>query len=78
MSAGVPTTGRENAHMQRIAQIPGVGVLSATAAIATMDDPKSFKSGWEFCAWLGVVPRKTGQSIHQPNGHRGAMGSFEG
>jgi transposase len=51
---------RQDAHMQRIAQIPGVGVLSATAAIATMGDPTSFKSGREFCAWLGLVPKQTG------------------
>lgn len=50
----------QDARMQRIAQIPGVGVLSATAAIATMGDPASFKSGREFCAWLGLVPKQTG------------------
>lgn len=45
---------------QRIATIPGVGVLTATAAIATMGDAKAFKSGREFAAWLGLVPRHTG------------------
>jgi len=47
-------------QMQRIAQIPGVGVLSATAAIATMGQASAFKSGREFCAWLGLVPKQTG------------------
>jgi transposase len=47
-------------HMQRIAQIPGVGLLTATAAIATMGDAQAFKSGREFCAWLGLVPKQTG------------------
>ena len=47
-------------HMQRIAQIPGVGLLTATAAIATMGDARAFKSGREFCAWLGLVPKQTG------------------
>ena len=46
--------------MQRILQIPGVGLLTATAAIATMGEPGAFKSGREFCAWLGLVPRQTG------------------
>jgi transposase len=46
--------------MQRIAQIPGVGLLTATAAIATMGQASAFKSGREFCAWLGLVPRQTG------------------
>jgi len=45
---------------RRIAEIPGVGLLTATAAIATMGDPKAFKSGREFSAWLGLVPRQHG------------------
>ena len=47
-------------QMQRIAQIPGVGLLTATAAIATMGEARAFKSGREFCAWLGLVPKQTG------------------
>ncbi|MGI9133367.1 MAG: IS110 family transposase, partial [Rhodoferax sp.] len=46
--------------MQRVAQIPGVGLLTATAAIATMGEASAFKSGREFCAWLGLVPKQTG------------------
>ena len=46
--------------MQRVAQIPGVGLLTATAAIATMGQANAFKSGREFCAWLGLVPTQTG------------------
>lgn len=46
--------------MQRIAQIPGVGLLTATAAIATMGEARAFKSGREFCAWLGLVPKQRG------------------
>lgn len=51
---------RDNADMKRVAQIPGVGLLSATAAIATMGEASAFKSGREFCAWLGLVPRQMG------------------
>lgn len=43
-----------------IAEIPGVGLLTATAAVATMGDPRAFRSGREFAAWLGLVPRQTG------------------
>ena len=50
----------QDPHMQRIAKIPGVGLLTATAAIATMGDASAFKSGREFCAWLGLVPTQTG------------------
>src|SRR5437879_8387619 len=45
---------------QRIAAIPGVGLLTVTAAVATMGDAKSFRSGREFAAFLGLVPRQSG------------------
>ena len=51
---------RQTLASRRIAAIPGVGVLSATAAVATMGDPTAFRSGREFAAWLGLVPRHTG------------------
>jgi transposase len=50
----------EDKAARAIAEIPGVGLLSATAAVATMGDPASFKSGREFSAWLGLVPGQTG------------------
>ena len=49
---------RDNAASRRIAEIPGVGVLSATAAVAAMG--AAFKSGREFAAWMGLVPRHQG------------------
>ena len=51
---------RQDPKMARIAQIPGVGLLTATAAIATMGEASAFKSGREFCAWLGLVPKQNG------------------
>jgi transposase len=51
---------RDDSAAQRLAGIPGVGLLSATAAVATMGDAKAFKSGREFAAWLGLVPRQSG------------------
>lgn len=51
---------KEDQACQRIADIPGVGLLTATAAVATMGDARAFKSGREFGAWLGLVPRQTG------------------
>ena len=51
---------KEDKASRRIAEIPGVGLLTATAAVAAMGDPKSFKSGREFAAWLGLVPKHTG------------------
>jgi transposase len=43
---------------QRLATIPGIGPLAATAIAATVPDPTVFRSGREFAAWLGLVPRQ--------------------
>jgi transposase len=43
---------------QRLATIPGVGPLIATAIAATVPDAGAFRSGREFAAWLGLVPRQ--------------------
>lgn len=51
---------RTDRSAKAIAEIPGVGLLTATAAVAAMGDAKAFKSGREFAAWLGLVPRQTG------------------
>lgn len=51
---------KHNEDCQRIAKIPGVGPLSATALIASMGDAAVFKSSREFAAWIGMVPRQTG------------------
>lgn len=51
---------KQDRQMQRALTVPGVGPLSATAAVATMGDARQFKSGREFCAWLGLVPRQQG------------------
>lgn len=51
---------KQDTASTRIIEIPGVGLLTATAAVATMGDAKAFKSGREFAAWLGLVPRQSG------------------
>jgi transposase len=51
---------RRAEECQRIAAIPGVGLLTATAAVATMGDARSFHSGREFAAFIGLVPRHSG------------------
>ena len=40
--------------------IPGVGLLTATAAAATIGDAGAFRSAREFAAFLGLVPRQRG------------------
>lgn len=45
---------------KRLMEIPGVGPLIATAAVATMGEAAVFKSGREFVAYVGLVPKQTG------------------
>lgn len=51
---------RQDRAAKAIAEIPGVGVLTATAAVATMGDAKAFRSGREFAAYVGLIPGQTG------------------
>jgi transposase len=51
---------KEDRAVKAISEIPGVGLLSATAAVAMMGDAKAFTSGREFAAWAGLVPKQTG------------------
>jgi len=51
---------RADVDMKRVLAVPGVGTLTASAAIATMGQAKTFASGREFAAWLGLVPRQVG------------------
>jgi transposase len=49
---------RRDQASQRLATIPGVGVITATALAASVPDPSLFRSGREFAAFLGLVPRQ--------------------
>lgn len=49
---------RANPQSQRLATIPGVGLIVATALSATIGSAKQFKSGRQLAAWLGLVPKQ--------------------
>ncbi|MCY1353144.1 Transposase IS116/IS110/IS902 family protein [compost metagenome] len=51
---------RDRRDCQALAKIPGIGLMTATAAVAAIGEAKSFHSGRQFAAWLGLVPRQTG------------------
>jgi transposase len=51
---------RRELECQRVAGIPGVGRLTATAVVATIGDARTFRSAREFAAFLGLVPRQSG------------------
>jgi len=49
---------RSDEASKRLRSIPGIGIVGATAIAATAPDPKVFRSGRDFAAWIGIVPRE--------------------
>ena len=49
---------RNDPAARRLATIPGVGVLNATALVAAIGDGRTFNRGRDLSAWLGLVPRQ--------------------
>lgn len=58
---------REDERCRRIAEVSGVGPLTATALVAAVGNAKEFKSGRELAAYLGLVPG------HRASGGRAVM-----
>ena len=61
---------RSNQTSKRLNCIPGVGPLLATALVASVSDPKVFRSGRSFSAWIGLVPKQ------HSSGGRARLGSI--
>jgi transposase len=49
---------RSNEMSKRLDEIPGVGPALATALVASVADPKAFRSARDFSAWIGLVPKQ--------------------
>ncbi len=49
---------RASEDSRRLETIPGVGVITATALVATIGDASQFHSGRQLAAWLGLVPKQ--------------------
>jgi transposase len=49
---------RSSETSKRLDAIPGVGPALATALVASVADPKAFRSGRDFSAWIGLVPKQ--------------------
>ena len=66
----IMTWHRSNQTSKRLNCIPGVGPLLATALVASVGDPKTFRSGRNFSAWIGLVPKQ------HSSGGRDRLGSI--
>ena len=58
LEADIHAQHRASDASRRLETIPGIGVIGATAIAATVADASAFKSGREFAAWIGLVPRQ--------------------
>jgi hypothetical protein len=62
----------DNEASRRLATIPGVGPITASAIVATITDPFQFHSARHLAAWIGLVPRQ-----HSSGGKQRQRGDFQ-
>lgn len=59
----------DNAASKKLAGIPGIGPITASAMVASVGDAREFKNGRQMAAWLGLVPRQ-----HSSGGKQSLVG----
>jgi transposase len=65
---------KANETSQRLATIPGIGPITASAIAASVPDPTCFRSGRHFAAWLGLTPKDHSTGGKQHMGRISKMG----
>ncbi len=60
---------RENAASRKLAEIPGLGPITASAIVATVGDAREFRNDRQLAAWMGLVPRQ-----HSSGGKQNLLG----
>lgn len=75
LSREIEETHEQNETSQRLATIPGVGVLSATAIAATTPDVSNFDCARDYAAWLGLTPKPHSTGGKQKVGRISKMGN---
>lgn len=67
LASGLRTASEEQVETRRLCTVPGVGPVTAGAIMAFAPDLRTFASGRNFAAWLGLVPRQRstgGKTLH--------------
>lgn len=59
---------KDNDASRRLATIPGIGPITASAIVATITDPAQFQSARQLAAWIGLVPRQNSSGGKQRQG----------
>ena len=65
---------RQDETSRRLATIPGIGPITASAMAASAPDPSLFRSGRQFAAWLGLTPRANSSGGKDRQGGISKMG----
>ena len=58
IEAAILTWHKDNEVSRRLASVPGIGPITASAIVATVTDPTQFHSARQFAAWIGLVPKQ--------------------
>ncbi len=69
LEAKIKAWHRDSPASRKLAEMPGIGPLGATALVASIGDAKAFKIGRQLAAWLGLVPRQ-----HSTGGKQNLLG----
>ena len=60
---------------QRLQQVPGVGVITATALVGWVPHIHAFRRGRQFASWLGLTPRESSSGARRTLGHISKRGN---
>jgi transposase len=60
---------RQSSASSKLAEVPGIGPITASALVASLGNAKNFDSGRQVAAWLGLVPRQ-----HSSGGKQNLLG----
>ena len=58
IEVSIQTFLKHSALCKKIAEVPGIGPITATAIVASVGDAREFRNGRHLAAWLGLVPRQ--------------------
>ena len=75
LTGEIKATHGQSETSQRLATIPGVGMLSATIIAATTPDVSNFGSARDYAAWLGLTPKPHSTGGKQKVGRISKMGN---
>ena len=65
---------RDDQVVKCLQTIPGIGIITASALVASVTDPHQFTSGRQFAAWLGLTPRANSSGGKERLGRISKMG----